>query len=303
MEQATVSTVMQKIDTIRSSNPFALSNIMDYQTLSNAIEKKECFIVQHDLAILILIPYHNLYYDILYCADNADTLKIIINIFKSIYDKDYYVHVGIIGKENHVISISNIFKECCFTLTKKYARMYTIINKKSKASEANVYFNGNKKPVAKKTDVISKPSSKVTHKYITSFAHDGEEDQILSLLLEEFDISDETVPELDTIREHIKNKQIIVVKHIDNIVALLYFEIKNKTYYGIFEMSKKEYRHEFLMYYIYEFRLNYFNKNKMVFNRFVGWRNKENKRLMKYSALNNEFPDGIYIYNLKWNGK
>lgn len=293
LEKASPEVIWKKIDEIRSKNPFALGNIfLNYNEIHDIFKKKECLFLQDDNAIFILIPYHNTFYDILYTALNDEALKHIIDNFKLLYDRKLKVRVSIVGKEDKAESVASLFAEKGFSLGKKLAR--TLIKKNNQDVD--------KAKSSLSQEIESTYSDCFTTKDV-SFANSGDEKQILSLLLEEFDPCDDNIPELEVIADNIKKKQIIVIKDNGIIACFHYFEIKNGKYYGIYDVTRKEYRGEFVFFAIDKFLKQYFIKNNIVINRSYGWRDTANKRLMKFAILNNQIPDGVYIYNMKWEGK
>lgn len=295
LEKASPEVIWKKIDEIRSKNPFALGNIfLNYNEIHDIFKKKECLFLQDDNAIFILIPYHNTFYDILYTALNDEALKHIIDNFKLLYDRKLKVRVSIVGKEDKAESVVSIFAERGFYLGKKLART---LSRKTNKEVHDVISS-----LSLSSKLAGAQSDKLTDENV-SFAVAGDEKEILSLLLEEFDPSDDNIPELEAISENINKKQVVVIKDNGAIVCLHYFEIKDGKYYGIYDVTRKEYRGEFLFFAIPKFLDQYFIKNNIVINRSYGWRDTANKRLMKYAILNNQIPDGIYIYNMKWDGK
>ena len=114
--------------------------------------------------------------------------------------------------------------------------------------------------------------------------------------MEEFDVCDDDVPELEAIKDSIEKKEIVVSRDNGIMTALNYFKLKNHTCYSWYDVTRKEYRHKFEFFDLYNYRADYFSRNNIVINRYVGWRNPANRRLMKFAARFNEFPDGIYVH-------
>lgn len=281
MERANLSSLVSSLDAIKAVTPFALSNIMDYREVCGLVEKKSCLLLRRDYAMLLLVPRHDSFYDIFYCAQDASALKSILADFKNTYDGSYYARISVIGKEAQIIPVSRILEECGFTLSKKKARTQH-------------------KPTANTVESMavlqSTRSRDDNSDYTVSFAAAGDEEEILSLLLEEFDVCDDDVPELEAIRDSIEKKEIVVSRDNGIMTALNYFKVKNHTCYSWYDVTRKEYRHKLEFFDLHKYRADYFSRNNIVINRYVGWRNPANRRLMKFAARFNEFPDGVYIY-------
>lgn len=296
IEQANAESVFKAIDAIRRENFRALSNIfLSSSELCDIFEKKECFYLQNEKAIFIMIPYHNTYYDILFTAIDEDSLRDIIDEFKLFYNRNWTIRTSIIGKEEYAESIANLFEKSGFYLGKKLAR--TIIN---------IPQNNIKNSINSINSTCLKNDGKNNEElegFNTSFAEHGDEKEILSLLLGEFDLCDDNIPELDMIIRNINKNQVAVIKRNKQIVGFQYFEIKNGKCNTLYDFIKKEYRGKFLLFLLIEFINKFFKENNIKINRNYGWRDTSNKRLMKFAILNNQIPDGVYIYNMKLNAK
>lgn len=288
LEHANLPMLVSGIDAIRSAGAGTLSNIMDYKELYSLAEKKDCLILRQDSAMLLLVPCHNSFYDIFYCAQDEQALKNILFEFKSAYHEPWYGRVTIVGKEKQIVPVSRIVEECGFALAKRLAR--TRIG--AMTINANEAFADRRRNDAAKNDNANNLK--------TSFAAAGDEEEILSLLLEGFDPCNDNLPELDAIRESIEKKEIIVLRKNGIIVSLHYYKVKNHVCQCYYDITKNEYRKSFDFFALWDYRYQYFSKNNITINRYSGWRDPDNKRLMKFSAMINEFPDGVYIYTYKY---
>lgn len=296
IEQANAESVFKTIDAIRRENFRAPSNIfLSSSELCDVLEKKECFSLQNEKAIFIMIPYHNTYYDILFAAINEESLRNIIDEFKLNWHADWPIRVSVIGTEREAGKIAEVFGAAGFSLGKKLART------RQKAASGCVKEAMHDLSMSKKVDSGGMCPPERTANF--SFAVAGDEKEILSLLLEVFDPRDDNIPELDAIRENIKKKQVVVVRTAGLIAYLHYFEIKNGAYYGWYDVTRKEYRNQFLLFGLDEFLSRHFVENRITINRTYGWRDTANRRLMKFAMLNNQICDGVYLYNLKWHAE
>lgn len=109
----------------------------------------------------------------------------------------------------------------------------------------------------------------------------GDEEEILNLLREEFDPIADNLPTLDEIRQHIENRQVAIIRNDGQILAAHYFYTKNSTYYGLYDITIKEHRGDFLFLKIALFVDDYFKQNNIRFSRIYGWRDVENKRFLR----------------------
>jgi hypothetical protein len=122
--------------------------------------------------------------------------------------------------------------------------------------------------------------------------------EILALFQECFDLYSDSLPELPYLRKAIEKKQIVILRRDGGIVAAHYFEIEGKTLHGWLDCTKKEYRKQFAFFEVQLFLARYFRDIGFRPNRIFGWRDMDNRRLMKMALMTNEKPEDMVDYVL-----
>ncbi len=278
LEQASFETVHAKHEHIRSQGLRLTNMMLDSYKLREVLQQKQCFFFYAENCLFILIPFHNSHYDVLYLATDEQALKNAIVEFLASYKEKKILRLSVIGKEPMAEKTANLFVENGFTLGKCLART-TVSGESFKAKKAI-------------SDLVDEDIQ-------VGFAKEEHAEQILDILLENFDISSDNIPELEEIRTNIKKNQIVAIIINNQVASFIYYEIINNMLFSYYDVTRKEYRNRFLLLYIGNFLADYF-KEKQKVKRAFAWRDKANKRLIKYAALNNEFPDGVYLYNMSW---
>jgi hypothetical protein len=96
----------------------------------------------------------------------------------------------------------------------------------------------------------------------------------------------------------IEKKQVVISRRNGRIVAAHYFEIMGKTLHGWLDCTKPEYRKQFVYFEVQLFLARYFRDLGFRPNRIFGWRDMDNRRLMKVALLNHEVPEDMVDYIL-----
>ena len=139
--------------------------------------------------------------------------------------------------------------------------------------------------------------------YTPEFALPGDEQEILDLLLEEFDPVADNLPTLAEIRENIEKQQVAILRNEGKILSLHYFTIHNSIYYGWYDITRKEYRGDFLFLKIELFVSDHFQKNGIRFKRAYGWRDITNKRHKREDRLGGKAWENVFTDYLLWAGE
>jgi len=289
LHRADIATFADAVDSLKKENRGVLSNVfLSISELADIFVKKECFISAFEETIIVLIPYHDKYFDLLFYTSTKEHLKNAMDIFtRVIYKHDFPVRISVIGVEPLTGEIASLLENFSFELSKKIGRV-NFTSSKNEAAED--FFSS-----------FGKDKRKGGVKVSPSFADLDDAQAVLDMLLEEFDLCSENIPELDAIRENIRKKNVVVAKKHGEIIAICYFTIKNRIRFCIYEYTRKEYRGAGVMFYLNNFVEKYFKKNNIKLARSYGWRDVNKKRLIKiYRALGENF-DGVYIYNLIFN--
>lgn len=278
MQAATIDLFVRHSDELKNLSVPVLHNIFqDINELGKLIEKRSCLIKRINNSFFLLVPRHNFYYDILYMSTDIKNLCDSLNIFLSEYRSDYQLRASVIGHDPSAGEIADIFIKCGFTLGRKIARMRNLNDEKDIEKLITLLCDDNE--------------------YKVEFATTGDAQSILNLLLSEFDIRSDNLPEISEISKNIRDKQVVVIRNANEVIALHYFTSHRSCVYGWYDVIRKQYRKNHLYLYIMLFLYNYWKKGKK-FMRSYSWRDVANKRLMQLARQSNQVPDGVYIYNM-----
>lgn len=294
MKRCDIRAYSDAIDAIHKRALRQISNIfLNHAGVEELLNKKSCHLVVYDATLFLLVPYHNTYYDLLFYSTSLEDLARSVKELKEVYDTKWPLRVSIVGKEPLSGELSKIFEENGFTLEKKLGRIVYDQKANSAALEFfNSFLEDNETGGKRKHNKKSEYSSPFTAK----FADEDEAKAILEMLLEEFALCGENVPELEDIRDNIRKGHVAILKKGETIVAVNYYTIKNKIRSCIYEYVRKEFRKNSPMFILNNFVDVHLVENEEI-NRSFGWRDVSKKRLIKaYQTLGERF-DGIYIYN------
>jgi len=268
-------------DKLKLSYQCKVSNIFfDSKTLQSIIKNKNCLLHTTNRSVFLLIPYHNIYYDCIYLSIDKNSLREDINNIISNFPENFSCRASIIGKEPYAEEGSSCFKYNGFILTKKLIRMR--LNRAS-------------------SDIIEimRPYEQ-EYRACMSFAKIDDAEEILKILKEEFDIVADNIPEIEKIRNDIKNRQIVILKKDNQIASLQYFNFYNNTLHSLYDVTRKEYRREGFFMALAVFVDDYFTALGKKNVRALGWRDAAKQKLVKHARKSNQHPDGVVIYNMLW---
>ena len=82
-----------------------------------------------------------------------------------------------------------------------------------------------------------------------------------------------------------------------------YFTIQNSIYYGWWDITRKEYRGDFLFLKVEIFVNDHFQKNGLRFKRAYGWRDITNKRHKREDKLGGKAWENVFTDYLLWAGE
>jgi hypothetical protein len=278
MRLATINDFIDCADTLKGKYRRPLSNIfLSADKLRQLFETRHCLLHSLEASLFLLIPYHDSYYDFLYVSVNKDSLRNDLKNFLSVYDGAFTLRASITGKEPSTGEIATVFDESGFVLCKRLARMRV----------------DSESPLVKQL-------LKDQREEQVDYACIDEAKEISEMLFEEFDLLGDNIPELSAIIKNIEARQVFVIKRDERIGAIYYIRIHNGQYFGIYEITRKEYRDEFLSLKFSDFLYHHFQRLPIRPTRFYGWRDTANKRLMEFSRLLHQIPDGVFIYNMAY---
>lgn len=269
-------------DALKANMRCTVSNIfLDRDNLCELIKSKHCFQYPTENSIFLLIPMHDKYYDLLYMAKDKNSVSESLAKLLSEYSGALPVRCSIIGKEPVVGELAQLFEVNGFMLTKKLLRM-RIAEPDAKILEAM-------RPYAEE------------YRGKMSFAANEDAEEILSILLDNFDPVGDNVPELQDIREHIAQKSIVVLRLDNKIVSLQYWVVQHNSLHALYDVTRKEYRgaNGFFMA-LAVFVHDHFLAEGKRHARLLGWRDATQTKLLKHAKKSNQTPDGVVIYNMLW---
>jgi hypothetical protein len=289
MRKATLDSYRTMTDVLKIRHGRLLTNIfIDINKIKALLQNKKCLFYSTNDSLIIMIPYHNHYYDCLFQSASLVALERDITECMDVYQGKLCLRFSIIGKEPQTGGIAALIEKCGFKLGKKLARMIPkkLVDEKVMHAWASL---------GDRNDRNDRNDDNEDNEIKAEFAKPEDAKEILDLLLAEFDILADNLPELESIVENIKKKQVIIVKLNDKIAAFHYFAIENNIRSGIYDVTHKDFRNYNLQNIIYDFLMLNVNCKRIY-----SWRDTANKRLLKYSKLLGSEPDGVYIYNMIW---
>lgn len=280
MKHATFSLFSQEYDALKARHRCTLSNIFqDRESLENLFTKKDCLLFPTEGCLFLFAPFHGVCHDCLYLAADITALEDGLRLCLAHAELPAPVRLSVIGKEPLAGKQAQVFQKQGFTLCKELLRTRL------------------KKPTPR---IIEAMRALVENELLgeISFAVAGDEEEILAMLLEEFNIVGDNLPELATIREDIAKRHIVVLRRNGRIASLHYFQRHRNTLHALYDVTRKEFRREQMFTAISLFLYDTFEKEERKAVRIFGWRDISKKRLVRHAQKNNQEMDGIHIYNL-----
>ena len=280
MQHATFSLYSAAYDALKARRRCALSNIFqDRESLEQLLTQKDCLLFPTEGCLFLFVPFHGVCHDCLYLAADIPALENGLTSCLAHAELPAPVRVSVIGKEPLAGMQTRVFQHQGFTLRKELLRTRL------------------KKPDPRIIEAMRALAGNALLKEI-SFAVAGEEEEILAMLLSEFDIVGDNLPELATIREDIAKRHIAVLRRNGRIASLHYFQRHRNTLHALYDVTRKEFRREQMFTAISLFVLDTFEKEEGKPVRAFGWRDISKKRLVRHARKNDQEMDGVHIYNL-----
>lgn len=282
MQSATFEYFSAAYDALKANMRCTLSNIfLDRHNLCELLEGRHCFQYISENSLFLLIPTHGMYYDCLYLAKDKESMAAPLAEMLSLYHNALPIRCSIIGKEPWSRELSQLFEKDGFVLSKKLLRM-KLAGPEAKLLEAM-------RPYAEE------------YRGQMDFANEEDAEEILSLLLDNFDPVGDNLPGLTDIRVHIARKNVAVLRQDGKIASLHYFFIQHNTLHALYDVTRKEYRggNGFFMA-LAVFVHDHFSAQGRQYTRLLGWRDAAKQKLVKHAKKSNQIPDGVVIYNMLW---
>ena len=281
MQNTTFELFTTAHDALKARRRCTLCNIFQNSlSLRGLLVEKSCLLHETDGAVFLLVPYHGYYHDCLYHAADETALEEGITDLLARYSSPLAIRGSVIAKEPQAEKTAQVFLRQGFSLKKKLLRMLA----------------------RKAPKKIREALHTLVEGYLdcVSFAAPEEAEEILEILLENFDLVADNVPELPAIRENIVKQQVAVLRRDGKIASLNYFTCSNSHIHGLFDVTRKEYRKEGLFLAVQVFLEGYFSSLNRKIARGMGWRDIAATRLVKHSEKSNACFDGVVIYNMLW---
>lgn len=273
--------LLQEIDAFRCAHPACIHNFGP----EKAVYLHEHTQVERDEnAIFLLAPRHD-FHEIIFFVESMNQLPgtLAALIHKSGAEKRYRITLNYQQSDpNEENELVRTLFQSGFVRTKRLARI-------------RAKFDETRKALCEK---LAAPIP-----YTPEFARLGDEQEILDLLLEEFDPVADNLPTLAEIRENIEKQQVAIIRHEGKILSTHYFTIQNSIYYGWWDITRKEYRGDFLFLKIELFVSDHFQKNGIRFKRAYGWRDITNKRHKREDKLAGKSWESVFTDYLLWPGE
>ena len=260
-----------------------ITNIFQsYTELENLVRTRSCCMYASDRCCLLLIPRHDAaFYECLFTACDADDLYNAWESYRHEAGVLADVCLSIIGKDPWCGDLAKLLvSEAGFILGRRIARM-----RNGKMDNLQM------ERILQNADLLD---------VNVEWAKPGDGREILDLLLTEFDLRTDTLPECEEIETNIAKKQVCYIRNDGALAALHYFTRANKLVYGWYDITRKEFRKNFLHLQIMSFLYKYWQRNKDIV-RAYSWRDTANKRLLQLAKQCNQVEDGVYIYKLLYN--
>lgn len=283
MYPATLAAYCDAVDRIKRNGPCTVTNqFQDARELGRELADRRCLLHADENALLLLIPRHGAYHDCRYLARDAPALDAALRSLPdpaSVGAAALPLRAMVIDREPRSGRLAALFRDQGFSLRKKLLR------------------TDNR--VASPGAVEAMRLLAAEHLADVGFATPDDAGEILALLSETFDLVDDSIPELDAIRENCARRQVTVLRLDGRIAALHYFTIRNSIVHGLFDVTRREYRGAAgLFWAVSMFEYDYFSRCSVPVRRTYGWRDATRTRLVKSSRDTNCNPDGVVIHIL-----
>lgn len=279
MQSATLEKYATSLAKLKASGKRPQGNIfLSAPELEKLFAQKNCFLADGENSLFLLIPRHSLYHELLFYTASPAELDRDLTVF--LLDKAIpgALRASVIGLEPMAGEYAAIFQKHGFALLKKLLR--TIC-----------------KEASDKIAAITRQYADENREYM-GFARPGDEDEILDILKENFDVAADNLPEPYEIRKAIDAEQVAVLRKDGQILSLIYFNMQSRVVHSLYDVTREEHRGANGYCLALGSFLNDELKAKGVeIARYYGWREEAKKKLVKHAKKSNQNFDGVVIYN------
>ncbi|MDE6735692.1 MAG: hypothetical protein K2J64_09530 [Desulfovibrio sp.] len=280
MRPATLETWSAAYDALKARYPRLEGNIfLDASRLAALFRAKRCLLEETESALFLLTPRHS-FHDVLFLTGDASWLPPALETWLPAWPAADPLRVSVIGCDPRAEELAAQFAAAGFGLVKKLLRTRVRLPEGKMLAAM--------RPFAEEA------------RDLLGYARHGDEEEILEILRESFDLMGDNLPELTEISEHIDNGGIAVARKDGRILALNYFSIQSGVLHSFYDVTRKEYRGGGgLFMALTVFIHDDLEARGIPYTRGLGWRDAAQKRLLRHALKNDQQPDGIVIYNMR----
>lgn len=280
MRAATLETYSAACDALKARYPRLEGNIfLDASRLAALFSAKPCLLEETESALFLLTPRHS-FHDVLFLTGDAGELSKALEEWLPAWPEDHPLRVSVIGRDPGAGALAARFETAGFGLVKKLLRTRVRLPEGRMLAAM--------RPFAEEA------------RDLLGYARHGDEEEILEILRESFDLMGDNLPELAEIRERIDEGGIVVARKEGRILALNYFAVQSGVLHSFYDVTRKEYRGGGgLFMALAVFMRDELEARGVPYTRGLGWRDAAQKRLLRHALKNDQRPDGIVIYNMR----
>lgn len=282
MERANETNFFAACDALKHRAAPRVSNLfLDQREIQKKIHTSACYFLAAGDSLFFLAPSHEVLYSLYFLSKNPETLGADLPALMSGATLSRPIRSSVIGREDTCLPVVAALEKNGFTTRNKLLRMLL------------------RRPEEKVVEAMRLLAADYLD--LASFAREEDAEEIRDLIHEEFDVIENNIPDLEEIRETIRNNNVTVIRMDGTIAAMHYFHVEKGISHGYFDITRKSFRGgSGLMFALNIFESEYFQKTGIHINRSYGWRDASKTRLIKSSRKTDALHDGIVIYNLLW---
>lgn len=279
MRPATLEAYSAAHDALKSRYPRLSGNIfLDASRLEAAFKSRPCLLHEGEKSLFLLLPRHS-FHDVLYLTGDAASIPGELAECLGAWTGSSHLRVSVIGREPEAGAMAAQFQNAGFSPLKKLLRT------RLRLPDDNIR-------------AAMRPFAEEVRDFL-GYARPGDEEEILEILRESFDPMGDNLPEPGEIRESIDEGGVAVVRKDGKILSLKYFTVQGGVLHSLYDVTREEYRggNGYFMA-LAVFVQDELEARGIRCTRSLGWRNAEQKKLLRHAKKSNEQPDGIVIYNM-----
>lgn len=276
---ANIDSFISIYDKLKQKGRVITNSFASVAELTKTFNSKDCFICSFDHSLFVVIPEYS-HYELYYYSLGLEELSYDLNALKEEFPNSS-LKIKLVTRKPEIeqqmsdFFLKNDFEEKCRIL-RVCSTSFGILEHIDVVNE-----------------IVNSTPKEYRH---VRYAKDSEVMAVQELLLTEFDPVNDSVPDINEIRENIEKQQVIVVTDEQGkVLSLRYFTVENDICSFIFEVTHKDYRKYCLPFQIILFFAEENKRNGIKYKKFLGWRNAQKSNLVKFSKSMKDFPDGTVI--------